>query len=201
MRRRYRDISVDPRMARSQFSAGAEVGFEPATFRLWGRVDKFDPISDSGELQHSEEVLGQPVVAPSDGAAHLEVAERSLDLVAQPIEAFVPADGSLAVGAPRDHGPDAARSQIGADGVAVVALVGKLHQGLFLRQIDKRVVALAVSRFAAGEMEDERQAGGITDTINLTGESAPRAAKWLFASPPFAPEADTWPRTGVGSML
>jgi len=59
----------------------------------------------------------------------------------------------------------------------------------------------AVRRFAASEVEDERDASGITETTNLTGEPTPRAAKSLFASPPFAPAAETWPRTVVLSML
>jgi hypothetical protein len=37
--------------------------------------------------------------------------------------------------------------------------------------------------------------------MNLTGEPAPRAAKSLFASPPFAPAAEMCPRTVVLSML
>jgi hypothetical protein len=60
---------------------------------------------------------------------------------------------------------------------------------------------LAVRRFAAGEVEAERSAEGVTDTMTFTGEPAPRAAKRLFASPPFALAADTWPRTVVESML
>jgi hypothetical protein len=50
-------------------------------------------------------------------------------------------------------------------------------------------------------MEDERDALGITETMNFTGEPAPRAAKRLFVSPPFAPAAETWPRIVVESML
>jgi hypothetical protein len=37
--------------------------------------------------------------------------------------------------------------------------------------------------------------------MNFTGEPAPRAAKSLFASPPFAPAAEMCPRTVVLSML
>jgi hypothetical protein len=59
----------------------------------------------------------------------------------------------------------------------------------------------AVGRFSAREVESERDAGGITETVNFTGEPAPRAAKSLFTSPPLAPAADTWPRTVVLSML
>jgi hypothetical protein len=41
------------------------------------------------------------------------------------------------------------------------------------------------------EVEDERDASGITETMNFTGEPAPRTAESLFASPPFAPAAET----------
>lgn len=56
-----------------------------------------------------------------------------------------------------------------------------------LRQIDQRVVGLAVVRLAAGEVEGEQPAAGVTDQVNITGEPTPRAAKSLFLSPPLAP--------------
>jgi len=84
---------------------------------------------------------------------------------------------------------------------AVVALVGDQGAGGAVGQVDQRVVALAVRRLAAGEVEGERASLGIAETMNLTGEPAPRAAKRLCASPPFAPAAETWPRTVVESML
>jgi hypothetical protein len=37
-----------------------------------------------------------------------------------------------------------------------------------------------------GEVEDERDASGIAEPMNFTGEAAPRTAKSLFAFP-FAP--------------
>jgi hypothetical protein len=101
----------------------------------------------------------------------------------------------------RDHRRDAPGNEVVADRVAVVAFVGDQRAGRAERKRHQRVVALAVRRFAAGEVEAERSAEGVTDTMNLTGEPAPRAAKRLFASPPFAPAADTWPRTVVESML
>ena len=73
---------------------------------------------------------------------------------------------------------------------------GPLQKGDYLK-----FECRAVRRFAAREVEDERDAAGITETMNFTGEPAPRAAKSLFASPPFAPAAETWPRTVVESML
>ena len=152
-------------------------------------------------MKHSEEAFSEFVVAGCDGAVDLEMTDRALDAVAQPVKALVPADHTGSVRARRDDGADAARLEVCADGIGVVSLVCKHGFGSLLRQIDQDVVALAVRRFAAGEVEAERPAARIDDTVNFTGEPAPRAAKSLFASPPFAPAAETWPRTVVESML
>ena len=152
-------------------------------------------------MEHAEEAVGELVVAGGDSAVDLEMTEHAFDAVALPVEALVPADRGCAVGSWRDHGPNATRFEIGADGVAVVALVGDQGVGGAVGQVDQRVVALAVRRLAAGEVEGERASLGIAETMNLTGEPAPRAAKRLSLSPPFAPAAETWPRTVVESML
>ena len=152
-------------------------------------------------MEHSEEAVGEFVVAGGEGAVGFEMADAAFDPAAQAVESAVPADGARAVGARRDDGADVAAFQVGADGVAVVGLVAKQRAGFALRQVDQRVVGLAVVRLAAGEVEGERPAAGITDQVNLTGEPAPRAAKALSLSPPFAPAACGWPRTVVESML
>ena len=51
-----------------------------------GGVDKFKPVSGSGEMDHAEEAIGQLVVAGGDGAVDLEVTEHALDAVALLIE-------------------------------------------------------------------------------------------------------------------
>ena len=44
-------------------------------------MDKFDPVSGDGEMDHAEEAVCQVVVAGCDGAVDLEVAEqRSMQL-------------------------------------------------------------------------------------------------------------------------
>ena len=101
------------------------------------------------------------------------------------------------MGTRRDHGADTALVERSANGVGVVALVGEQVSGARRRARGHRLERRAVRRLAAGEVEDERDAVGITETMNFTGEPAPRAAKSLFASPPFAPAAETWPRTVV----
>jgi len=157
--------------------------------------------SESGQVKHVEERSGELVVAGSDGAVDLEMTNQALDTVALAIEPFVPSDRSRAVRSRRDHGPDAGVVEAVAYRVTVVALVGDQGAGPRVRERAERFELRAIGRLAAGEVEGEREAGGITETVNFTGEPAPRAAKSLFTSPPFAPAADTWPRTVVESRL
>jgi len=152
-------------------------------------------------VKHVEERSGEFVVAGGDGAVDLEMTDQALDAVALPIDPLVPADRCLAVRARWDHRPDAGVMETVADGIAIVALVGDQVAGPCFGERAERFELGAIGRLAAGEVEDEREAAGITETVNLTGEPAPRAAKSLFASPPFAPAAETWPRTVVESML
>ena len=141
------------------------------------------------------------VVASSDGSVDLEMSDHAFDAVALAVDASVPADRGLAMGPRWDGGADTLLAQGAADGVRVVAFVGKQIGGARLGESGYGLERRAIRRFAAGEVEDERNASGITETMNFTGEPAPRAAKSLFASPPFAPAAETWPRTVVESML
>lgn len=138
-----------------------------------------------------EERFSELVVSGGDGAADLEVADHALDVVALAIDPLVPADDGLAVGFWRDDVTDAVGFQFRADGVGVIAFVrqeiGGLHVGERRDVLERR----AVRGFAGREVEGEREASGITETVNFTGEPAPRPSKSLFASPPFAPAAET----------
>jgi len=148
-----------------------------------------------------EEGPSELVVSGCDGAVDLEMSDRALDAIALAIDASVPSDRCLSVRTRWDGGSDAMIAQGIADGVGVVALVGEQVGRARLGECGHGFERRAVRRFSAGEVEDERDAAGVTETMNLTGEPAPRAAKSLFASPPFAPAAETWPRTVVESML
>jgi hypothetical protein len=152
-------------------------------------------------MKSVEEGSSELVVACRDGAVDLEMADQALDAVSLAINDAVPSDRGLAMGARRNGSADAPIAQSAADGVGVVAFVGEQIGGAGFGERRHGFERRAVRRFAAGEMEDEGDAAGITETVNLTGEPAPRAAKSLFASPPFAPAAETWPRTVVESML
>ena len=156
---------------------------------------------ECGQVHHVEERTGELVVACGDGPVDLQMTDQALDVVALPIDALVPADRRLAVRTRRDHRPDANIAEAISDGVTVVALVGQQVGWPNFGQGGHRFELRAVGRFPAREMEGEREADGITETMNFTGEPAPRAAKSLLASPPFAPAAEMWPRTVVESML
>ena len=129
------------------------------------------------------------------------MAEHPFDAVALAVKAFAVADRCGAVGFRRDDGFDPALFQVGSDRVSVVGLIGEKSIRCLLRKIDQRIVGFAVRRFAGREMEGDRPASGITETMNFTGEPAPRAAKSSSMNPPFPPAAETWARTVVLSML
>ena len=107
------------------------------------------------------------------------------------VEAFAVADRCGAVGFRRDDGFDPARLQVGSDRISVVGLVGEKSIRCLLRKIDQRIVGFAVRGFAGREMECDGPASGITETMNFTGEPAPRAAKSSLMSPAFPPAAET----------
>lgn len=141
------------------------------------------------------------VVSCGDGAVDLEMTEDALDAIALAVEAFVVADRCLSVRLWRDDSFDPTTLQIGTDGIGIVSLVGKKRLGLPFGQINQIVIGFAVRRFARREVEGDGPASGITETMNFTGEPAPRAAKSSSMNPPFPPAAETWARTEVLSML
>jgi len=142
-------------------------------------------------MQDIEERASELVVARGDGSVDLEMADHALDLVALPIDTLVPADIGLARRLGRNAAGDALLAKGGANGVGVVAFVRDEVLGPRISERDHILERRAIGCFAGREVEDEREAFGITETMNFTGEPAPRAAKSLLASPPFAPAAET----------
>lgn len=55
-------------------------------------MDKFEPVSGGGEMDHAEEAAGQLVVAGGDSSVDLEMAEYALDAVALLVERSVMLD-------------------------------------------------------------------------------------------------------------
>jgi len=141
------------------------------------------------------------IVSCCDGSIDLQMAEDALDPVALTVKLPVVTDRFLPVGFWRNDCLDAPPLQVGADSIGVVGFVGQQRFGFLFRQVDQFFVGLAVRRFAGREVEGDRPASGITETMNFTGEPAPRAAKSSSMNPPFPPAAETWARTEVESML
>lgn len=115
-----------------------------------------------------EEGSSELVVACGDGAVDLEVADQALDAAARAVEAFAPADPGLAIGLGRDHLADAVIFEPEADHIGIVALVGEEIGELLFRQRHQLFEGGAVRRFAECEVEGEREAASITETVNLT---------------------------------
>lgn len=134
---------------------------------------------------------GEFVVSRSDGPVDFEMPNHALYAVAFAIDALVPDDFGFAREFGRNARADARTMQGAADGVGVVSLVGEEIARRLVGQSHHVFECRAVRSFSGCEMEGERGASGITETMNFTGEPAPRAAKSLFASPPFAPAAET----------
>ena len=133
--------------------------------------------------------------------ARLILRWRARDAVALAIETFAVANRRGAVRFRRDDSLDATLLEVITDCIGIVGLVGKQCVRRLLGQLDQCVVGLAVCRFTRREIERDGTASGITETMNFTGEPAPRAAKSSSMNPPFPPAAETWARTVVLSML
>lgn len=142
-------------------------------------------------MKDIEEGPGEFVVSSGNRTIDLQMSDHAFDAVALAIDTPVPADFGFASGLGRDAGTDARVVQASADGVRVVSFVSEEIGGLLIGERDHIFERRAVCGFSGREIEDERDASGITETMNFTGEPAPRAAKSLFASPPFAPAAET----------
>ena len=142
-------------------------------------------------MKNIEEGPSEFVISCGDCAIDLQMSDHAFDAVALAIDVPVPADFGFAIGFGRDAGADARIVQADTDGIGVVALVGEEIGRPFVGERHHIFERRAVCGFAGREVEGERDASGITETMNFTGEPAPRAAKSLFASPPFAPAAET----------
>lgn len=60
-------------------------------------MDKFEPVFCGGDMDHSEEAIGQLIVAGCDGAVDLELPEHALDAVALLVERPIMLDFHAAV--------------------------------------------------------------------------------------------------------
>lgn len=117
----------------------------------------------------------------------LDLVEEALDTVAHRVGRLVDGQLDLPVGLCRDHRIDAAPFEIGADGVAVVALVAehRLGQRRVLRH--EIVVGRHVGGLAGRHVEADRQPFRIRSGMNLGREPTARTANTVSLKPPLPP--------------
>ena len=90
----------------------------------------------------------------------------------------------------RDHGLGARDSDLGADGVGVVAAVGEQGMDPIGDHAEQRAEALHIMLLPRRQHEAERTAFRITPGVELGSEAAARSAKRLgLLSPLFMPTA------------
>ena len=65
--------------------------------KLLGGVDKFEPISGGGDMNHAEEAFGELVIAGCDGSVDFQTAEEAFDVIAFLVERPVMFDFDPAV--------------------------------------------------------------------------------------------------------
>jgi hypothetical protein len=49
-------------------------------------VDKFEPVSGGGDVNHAEEAFGELIISSGDSAVDFQTAEKALDVIAILIE-------------------------------------------------------------------------------------------------------------------
>ena len=51
-----------------------------------GGVDKFEPVSGGGDMDHAEEAVGELIIPGGDGAVDFQAAEEAFDVVSFTVE-------------------------------------------------------------------------------------------------------------------
>lgn len=96
-------------------------------------MDKFEPVSGCGDVDHGQEVFGELVVACGNGPVDFQASKEPLDLVALLVEFAVVVDLHAAVGTTGDDGLYVPARKVGADGIGVVAPFDRLRTCLSAR--------------------------------------------------------------------
>jgi len=146
------------------------------------------------------EIAARQFLEPGEDApVMLHVAEQVLDLVALAVEVPVGRALVAAGGLGRDHRQGAGGSDGLKDRVGVVGLVGD-HRGR-RDAVEQRQGLRGVTLLPGGQVESQRVAEAVAETVQLAGEAATRAAKRLLTLAFFAPAAQAWARTTVLSSM
>lgn len=49
-------------------------------------MDKFEPVSGGGDVNHAEEAFGELIISGCDGAVDFQAAKEAFDMVSLPVE-------------------------------------------------------------------------------------------------------------------
>ncbi len=139
-------------------------------------------------MNGSQEVSGELVIASGDAAKVLEPAKATLDDVAALVGALAEGMDGNAIGFVGNDRRCAELDDLGAQPVAVVALVGEKlrHEWRERQDIGRRD---NVGILARGQVKDDWPAERITQPVDLGRSPTARAADGLILLPPFPPEA------------
>lgn len=88
-------------------------------------MDKFEPVSGSGEMDHAKEAVRAIVIAGGDGAVDLEVTEHALDTVSLLVKHPIMLDLYPAIRPAEDHRIDVPLRKVGTDRIGIIAFVRK----------------------------------------------------------------------------
>ncbi|GLY75065.1 hypothetical protein Airi01_033320 [Actinoallomurus iriomotensis] len=159
---------------------------------LWILVE---PQDEAGDGHHSPIMSGELFVAGGESAEAFEVVEAAFDDVAAPVDLLVeaaatpstPRAGGELVAAFGDRVRDPAPTQIGADLVGGIALVGDEVQRPGARpagtptadpdRLDDLDQARAVVDVAARDEERQRQTASVAGQVDLGGQPAPGSSE------------------------
>ena len=129
------------------------------------------------------------VITRSDTPVYLEFTEATFNQIALFVEFSVEWYLFFAVGFGRNHRLHMSRSDEGADGVRIVALVG--NYGLSRLAFKQGLSALTVGFFTTGKDETQGPAQRITKHVDFRSQSSTGSPQSLVASPLF-PVAACW---------
>ena len=168
-----------------------KLGIPRATFYRWydlyrdgglgHRLISSQPNACGCQFDEGEEVGRVLFVARGDGSEVLELVEEALDVVPVSVQEGAESGNIHAVW----HGPDVGPGTSGVHGLAQrIAVVGPVgHEDLALAEGREHVGgAPAIMGLTLRELEDDRKAIGIHESVDLGGQSAARAPHALGSS-------------------
>src|SRR5215469_2778622 len=133
----------------------------------------------------------------------LQFVEAALDAITLTVERLVMGNSLFATADGRDHRLHVGRFDSAADGIAIIGSVA--DDGLALNAVQHRLGHPAFMHLAAGQTDPQRPAEGISQQMDLGGQSSSGTPQSLVRSPflaaPLPVAACWWALTRVASSI